>query len=155
MKGSTSSYTHGWDKSSSSLCDFFFFDLDFQCPPSLSSLSERASVYFEREFRLHLSERADTLFPLLPSLLNTPPSFDLCLGDLDHLRLILENTLVFGLRKRLDLCLFSCSLVSIVFYSEYRDVPKHPSKLSQDFSSFSFSLFSFSRLNFSAMIGSN
>ncbi|GKA88542.1 hypothetical protein Tco_0810306 [Tanacetum coccineum] len=60
---------------------------------------------------LYLSGRADTLFPLLPILLNTPPSFDLCLGDLDRSRLILENTLVLGLREHLDLCLFSFKLL--------------------------------------------
>nr|GFA48499.1 hypothetical protein [Tanacetum cinerariifolium] len=57
-----------------------------------------------------LSERADTLFPLLSNLLNTPPSYVLCLGDLDcsrligdfdRSRLILEKTLVLGLRERL------------------------------------------------------
>ncbi|GKB16428.1 hypothetical protein Tco_0850351 [Tanacetum coccineum] len=74
----------------------------------------------------------DILFPLLPSLLNTPPSFDFCLGDLDSSRLILENTLVLGLRERLDMCLFSCSLVLIVFDSKYRDVPEHPSKAASD-----------------------
>ncbi|GKB05847.1 hypothetical protein Tco_0834042 [Tanacetum coccineum] len=52
VKGSTSSHTHGWDKSSSSLRDFFPFDLDFQYLPLLSLLSERASVYFALEFRL-------------------------------------------------------------------------------------------------------
>ncbi|GKA65323.1 hypothetical protein Tco_0765030 [Tanacetum coccineum] len=112
--------------------DFFFFDLDFQCPPPLSLLSESASVYLEWERWLWLSESADTLFPLLPNLLNAPPSFslDFCLGDLDRSRLILENTLGLGLglRDRLDLCLFSCSLVLIVLDSEYRDVPEHPSK---------------------------
>nr|GEU33913.1 isoleucine--tRNA ligase, cytoplasmic-like [Tanacetum cinerariifolium] len=72
-----------------------------------------------------------TLFPLLPNLLNTPPSFVLCLGDLDHSRLtgdfdrsclILEKTLVLGIRERLGLCLLSCSLVLIVFDSEYREL---------------------------------
>nr|GFB10446.1 reverse transcriptase domain-containing protein [Tanacetum cinerariifolium] len=104
---------------------------------------------------LMLSKRANTFFLLLPSLLNTPPSFNLCLSGLDLSRLILENTLGLGLglQERLNLFIFSCSLVFMIFDSEYHDVPKHPSKLSRAFSSFSFSLFSFSRLNFSAMIG--
>ncbi|GJR18528.1 hypothetical protein Tco_0967055 [Tanacetum coccineum] len=118
-------------RSSSSLLGFFYFDLDFQCPPPLSSLSENAFVYIEYERWLWLSERADTLFSLFPNLLNTPPSFSLnfCLGDLDHSRLILENTLGLGLglRERLDLCLFSCSLVLIVLDLEYRDVLEDPS----------------------------
>nr|GEU39637.1 ribonuclease H-like domain-containing protein [Tanacetum cinerariifolium] len=65
-------------------------------------------------------------------LLNTPPSFDLCLGDLS--RLILENTLGLGLglRERLDLFLFSCSLAITVFDSEYRDVSEHPLKAASD-----------------------
>ncbi|GJX79245.1 protein transport protein Sec23 [Tanacetum coccineum] len=75
-----------------------------------------------------MSKRADILFPLLLSILNMPPSFDFCLGDLDRSRLILENTLGLGLQECLDLCLFSCSLVLTVLDSEYRDVPEHPSK---------------------------
>ncbi|GJR89315.1 hypothetical protein Tco_0213326 [Tanacetum coccineum] len=71
-----------------------------------------------------------------------PPSFSLnfCLGDLDRLRLILENTLGLGLglREHLDLCLFSCSLVLIVLDSEYCDVSEDPSKFSRDFTPFSF-----------------
>ncbi|GKD93708.1 hypothetical protein Tco_1373545, partial [Tanacetum coccineum] len=39
MNGSVSSHTHGCDKSSSSTLDLCFFNLDFQCPPALSSLS--------------------------------------------------------------------------------------------------------------------
>nr|GEW10543.1 RNA-directed DNA polymerase, eukaryota, reverse transcriptase zinc-binding domain protein [Tanacetum cinerariifolium] len=80
-----------------------------------------------------MSERTDTLFPLFPNLLNTPPSFylEFCLDDLDRSRLILENTLRLGLglREHLELCLFSCYMVLIVLDSEYCDVPEHPSKL--------------------------
>ncbi|GJZ81669.1 hypothetical protein Tco_0646663 [Tanacetum coccineum] len=43
---------------------------------------------------LFLSKHEDTSSPLTSSsLLNTPPSFDICLGDLDRSRLILENIL--------------------------------------------------------------
>ncbi|GJY17682.1 hypothetical protein Tco_0389173, partial [Tanacetum coccineum] len=65
-----------------------------------------------------LIEPEDTLLALLPNLLNTSHSLslDFHLGDLDRSRLILENTLGLGLGlwERLDLCLFSCSLVLIV-----------------------------------------
>ncbi|GJX85048.1 hypothetical protein Tco_0335822 [Tanacetum coccineum] len=102
-----------------SLLDFCFLNLDFQFPPLLFSLSESASVYLELECWLWLPEHEDTLFPLYPNLLNTPPSFSLgfCLGDLDRSRLILENILGlgFGLRERLDLCLLSCLLQLVVF----------------------------------------
>ncbi|GJX79867.1 hypothetical protein Tco_0328016 [Tanacetum coccineum] len=96
------------DRSSSSLLDLFSLDFDFQCQPLLSSLSESASVYFKWENWLRLSKHADTLRPLPPNLLNTPPSFffEFCLGDLDRSRLILENTLRLGLGlwERLDRC---------------------------------------------------
>ncbi|GJU50402.1 hypothetical protein Tco_1219957 [Tanacetum coccineum] len=120
------------DRSSSSLLDLFSLDFDFQCQPSLSSLSESASVYFKWENWLRLSKHADTLRPLLPNLLNTPPFFfEFCLGDLDRSRLILENILRLGLglRERLDRCPLSCFLVLIVLNSKYRDVPEHFLKL--------------------------
>ncbi|GKF67511.1 hypothetical protein Tco_0197190, partial [Tanacetum coccineum] len=44
VKGYVSSHAHGWDSLSSSMLDFPFFDLDFQCPPLLSSLLENASI---------------------------------------------------------------------------------------------------------------
>ncbi|GKC82875.1 hypothetical protein Tco_1138592, partial [Tanacetum coccineum] len=51
-----------------------------------------------------VSEAAETVVKdAAPSLLNTPPFFYLCLGDLERSRLILENTIVLGLRERLDL----------------------------------------------------
>nr|GEW85279.1 hypothetical protein [Tanacetum cinerariifolium] len=98
VKGSVSSHTHGWDKSSSSILDFRFFNLDFQYPLSLSSPSENVSVPREG----------------VPScLLNTPLSFlpfpfGLCLGDSDLSRVILEKTLSRSgllemLRERPDL----------------------------------------------------
>nr|GEZ64916.1 hypothetical protein [Tanacetum cinerariifolium] len=65
------------------MLDFCFFDLDFQCPPSLSLLSESGFVLRED----------------VPScLLNTPPSLlslpnGLCLSDSDLSRLSLEKTL--------------------------------------------------------------
>nr|GEV70657.1 reverse transcriptase [Tanacetum cinerariifolium] len=83
VKGSVSSHTHGWDKSSSSILDFCFFDLDFQCPPSSSLLSENVFAPHEG----------------VPScLLNTPPSLllfpsGLCLRNSDLSRLIREKTL--------------------------------------------------------------
>nr|GEZ02814.1 hypothetical protein [Tanacetum cinerariifolium] len=51
VNGYTSSHTYGLDRSSSSLLDFFFLDLDIQCPPSLSLLYENTSVFLERECR--------------------------------------------------------------------------------------------------------
>ncbi|GKD15243.1 hypothetical protein Tco_1199650 [Tanacetum coccineum] len=129
------------DRSSSSLLDLFFLDFDFQRQPPLSSLSESASVYFKWEYWLRLLKHADILRPLLPNLLNTPPSFffKFFLGDFDRSRLILENILRLGLglRERLDRCPLSCFLVLIILNSEYRDVPEHFSKLSQAFTSFS------------------
>nr|GEX29282.1 hypothetical protein [Tanacetum cinerariifolium] len=138
MKGSVSSHTHGWDKSSSSILDFCFFDLDFQCPPSLSSL-------FENVF----APRKD-----VPScLLNTPPSLlsfpsGLCLLS----RLIREKTLACSwlsnmLRERPDLRPLRYSPLTFgVLDSECCDIsqtfeflPEHPSKLRRAFTSFSFS----------------
>nr|GEU60950.1 hypothetical protein [Tanacetum cinerariifolium] len=150
-KGSVSSHTHGWESSSSSMLDFAFFDLDFRCPPMLSSLSENASRLFEC---------ANTLFPLPPSLLKTPPSLLLsgrCLGDSDRSRLILEKTLGFRsglpdmLWERLDLSFLLRSLASSVLDSEYCNTswifeffPELPSKLRRAFYSFNFSCCFFS-----------
>nr|GEY33356.1 (R)-mandelonitrile lyase-like [Tanacetum cinerariifolium] len=62
---------------SSSTLDFCLFGLDFQCPLALPSLSDSAFVFLF--LRLLLDDRcfesleyADTLFPLSPSLWNTP-----------------------------------------------------------------------------------
>nr|GEW25548.1 hypothetical protein [Tanacetum cinerariifolium] len=86
----------------------FFAALDGR--PSNHTLAFHVSVELNMRHQLWLSERADTLFPLLPNLLNISPSFSLnfFLRDLDRSRLILENTLGLGLglRERLDLCLF-------------------------------------------------
>ncbi|GJS24323.1 hypothetical protein Tco_0452955 [Tanacetum coccineum] len=133
--------------------DFQMYPPDLRFRPYVLDMAGILVFFCEVE----LSERAETLFPLLPSLLNTHPSLDLCLGDLDRSRHILKNTLVLGLRERLDLCLFSCSL------SVNRILTRIPGcncnileVRARNFSgSFSFSLFSFSRLNFSAMIGSS
>nr|GEU36313.1 hypothetical protein [Tanacetum cinerariifolium] len=69
-----------------------------------------------------------------------PHSFSLefYLGDLDRSRLILENTLGLGLglQERLDLCLFSPSLVLIGLDSEYHDVSEHPLMLTIGYSSY-------------------
>nr|GEW59770.1 reverse transcriptase domain-containing protein [Tanacetum cinerariifolium] len=50
VKGSVSSYTYGWDRSSSSILDFCLLDFDFQCPPALPSLSDSAFVLREDAF---------------------------------------------------------------------------------------------------------
>ncbi|GJX79871.1 hypothetical protein Tco_0328020 [Tanacetum coccineum] len=132
------------DRSSSSLLDLFFFlviSISTPQPPAVITFLESASVYFKWEYWLRLLKHADILRPLLPNLLNTPPSFffKFFLGDFDRSRLILENILRLGLglRERLDRCPLSCFLVLIILNSEYRDVPEHFSKLSQAFTSFS------------------
>nr|GEV65793.1 hypothetical protein [Tanacetum cinerariifolium] len=125
-------------RSSSSMLDFGFFDLNFQCTPS-----HPCYLHFRRAFLSFVNtflygdvfcERipfflngnsgggfraCDTFFPLPLSLPNTPHSFlplspSLCLGDSDLPRLILEKTLVgLGLpdmlRELLDLRPFPCS----------------------------------------------
>ncbi|GJS71984.1 hypothetical protein Tco_0704825 [Tanacetum coccineum] len=97
------------------MLNFSFFDLDFQCPPLLSSLSENAFC-------------ADTLFPLPPSLLKIPPSLlpsSRCLGDSDQSRLIIEKTLGFRsglpdmLWERMELSFLLRSLASSVLDSKY------------------------------------
>ncbi|GJR19940.1 hypothetical protein Tco_0968467 [Tanacetum coccineum] len=70
MNGSVSAHTQGWERSSSSTLDFCLRDLDFQCPPSLSSLSDLLN----------------TVLSLLALLLWS------CRGDLDLSRLNLVKT---------------------------------------------------------------
>nr|GFD22659.1 hypothetical protein [Tanacetum cinerariifolium] len=142
VTGSISLHTHGWDKSSSSILDFCFFDLDFQCPPPLSSLFENAFVHCE-DVPSRLLNTPSSLLPFLPGM---------CLGDYDQSRLILEKTLVRSglsdmLRERPDLRpLWFSPLTFGVLDSEccdtswtYEFLLERPSKLRRAFTSFSFS----------------
>ncbi|GJR90870.1 hypothetical protein Tco_0214881 [Tanacetum coccineum] len=82
VNGSISSQTHGCDRSSSSILNLFFFNVDFQCP--LRCLHSRRAFLASGNMFSH----GDVFWERIPSF----PS-RLCLDDSDLSRLILENTL--------------------------------------------------------------